>query len=107
MLVRAGFQTRVILRADSFVQMTRVIERSFHTESAMERQEWVDAITTLKQEVRTHDLVLFLFLCVCVCVLCFVFVFVFCVFCLTVSLSLCRQSCSNVQPCNRSSPKLA
>ncbi|EGD77743.1 AGC/AKT protein kinase [Salpingoeca rosetta] len=34
-----------------FVQMTRVIERSFHTESAMERQEWVDAITGLKHSL--------------------------------------------------------
>ncbi|EGD82834.1 AGC/AKT protein kinase [Salpingoeca rosetta] len=31
--------------------MTRVIERSFHTESAMERQEWVDAITGLKHSL--------------------------------------------------------
>lgn len=27
-----------------FVQLTRIIERSFHTEAADERQEWVDAI---------------------------------------------------------------
>eukprot|EP00043_Microstomoeca_roanoka_P030150 m.24917 g.24917 ORF g.24917 m.24917 type:complete len:465 (-) comp9772_c0_seq1:87-1481(-) len=32
-----------------FVQMTRVIERSFHTESPLERQEWVDAINSTKQ----------------------------------------------------------
>eukprot|EP01147_Barroeca_monosierra_P007545 gene7545-7704_t len=38
-----------------FVQMTRVIERSFHTESIDERKQWVDAINAVKQEFEGED----------------------------------------------------
>jgi len=34
-----------------FMQMTRFIERSFHTESAEERQEWMDAYTKVQTEL--------------------------------------------------------
>lgn len=34
-----------------FMQMTRFIERSFHTESAEERQEWVDAYTKVQADL--------------------------------------------------------
>eukprot|EP00038_Savillea_parva_P008515 m.177467 g.177467 ORF g.177467 m.177467 type:complete len:479 (+) comp14355_c0_seq1:138-1574(+) len=36
-----------------FMQMTRFVERSFHTESAEERQEWIDAYTQVQNDLST------------------------------------------------------
>lgn len=39
-----------------FMQMTRFVERSFHTESIAERDEWMDAYAEVQKEltVRPH-----------------------------------------------------